>query len=260
MDFDMDEPKAGAPDWMVTFADLMSLLLTFFVLMLSFSTTEVVKFREAMGSIQAALGLRSPNDTSDVPQGKTPLTADIAEIGGGGMTPEQIEEQLEAVLQEFNLEAKGEARQSVHGVVLQIEGDLMFNSGEAALTPQTFALLNALAGYINKVGRQVDIVGHTDNIPIATAVYPSNWELSAARAGQAVRYLAEQGVPADRMRAIGQADTVPIATNDTAEGRARNRRVEFVFTAPVKPNLPTAPVESLELAPDPAAVMDPVAP
>ena len=73
------------------------------------------------------------------------------------------------------------------------------------------------------------MLGHTDNRPISTAVFPTNWELSVARAGRAVRYLAEKGVPAQRLRAIGHADTVGVASNATQVGRAANRRVEFVF-------------------------------
>jgi chemotaxis protein MotB len=231
VELEAEEQPGGAPDWMVTFADLMSLLLTFFVLMLSFSSTEVIKFREAMGSVQDALGMKSANDASAVPVGDTPIDQSVAEIGGAGLSPSELEEQLKEVLKQFGLEAQGEAKQTVYGVVLQLEGDLMFHSGESQLTPETFALLNGLSNYINEIDRNIDIVGHTDNIPISTSVYPSNWELSAARAGQAVRYLVEHGVPPDRLRAIGRAETVPIDTNETAEGRARNRRVEFVFTA-----------------------------
>ncbi len=237
------EEAAGAPEWIVTFADLMSLLLTFFVLMLSFSTTEVVKFREAMGSIQEALGMKSPNDASTVPVGQNPLTQNVADIGGAGLSPSEIEKELDKVLKQFGLEAQGEAKQTVFGVVLQLEGDLMFHSGEAELTPVTYALLNGLAACINRVERNVDVVGHTDNRPISTAIYPSNWELSAARAAQAVRYLVEHGVPADRLRAIGRAETVPIDTNDTAEGRERNRRVEFVFTAKAGSEVPRGTLE-----------------
>jgi chemotaxis protein MotB len=239
-----EEVAGGAPDWIVTFADLMSLLLTFFVLLLSFSTTEVIKFREAMGSIKEALGVKSPNESSTVPSGQNPLTQNVDDIGGAGLSPSELEEQLEQVLKQFGLEAQGEAKQTVYGVVLQLEGDLMFHSGAAELMPETFALLNGLATVVNRVDRNVDVVGHTDNIPIATAVYPSNWELSAARAGQAVRYLVEHGVPSDRLRAIGRAETVPIDTNNTPEGRARNRRVEFVFTAKAGSEIPRGSLES----------------
>ena len=251
MELDQEEAPSGAPTWMVTFADLMSLLLTFFVLLLSFSTMEVVKFRQAMSSIQDAFGLRSPDDVSDAPSGSTPIADNI----GAGLTPELLEQQLEEVLEQVGLQAKGEALKTPNGVILLVEGDLMFPSGESELSPETLPLLGGIAKYIMKVKGRVDVVGHTDNRPISTPVFPSNWELSAARAGQAVRYLVEQGVEPKRLRAIGQAETVPITSNETEEGRARNRRIEFIFSEQGSEDMPTtSPGELVESTSSEASV------
>ena len=231
----LDQPedvKAGAPDWMVTFADLMSLLLTFFVLLLSFANMEVVKFKSAVGSIQNALGLKSVFELSDTPAGREILDHENPSEGAGEEgVQQQIVDELERILQQAGLEDSGTAKVTKRGVVLQLEGDLLFASGEAVISPSALPVLDALSAYVGGQSRFVDVIGHTDDVPIATAVYPSNWELSAARAGQAVRYLSEKGVRPFRMRAIGQAHTVPVAENSTAEGRAANRRVEFVFVA-----------------------------
>ena len=108
-------------------------------------------------------------------------------------------------------------------------------------------MLEQIAEYMKNGDETIDIVGHTDNIPIATSHFPSNWELSAARAGQAVRYMVEQGVPADRLRAIGQADTVPLAPNSDAKGRSTNRRIEFVFT--IREEAPETTLEDLKPSP-----------
>ncbi len=242
---DSDEAAEGAPEWMVTFADLMSLLLTFFILLLSFSTTEVMKFREAMGSIREALGLHSPDDPSKIPTGKTPLTDEIAEIGSPNLPLAKVEKQLQAVLETFGLQDQGETQRTPFGVILRLKGDLMFQSGKAELSPETFDLLEGLARYIGGIGGRIDVIGHTDNVPISTPVYPSNWELSAARAGQVVRFLVEHGVAPERLRAIGQADTVPIADNSTPEGRARNRRVEFLFVPVTPGRVPETTMEEL---------------
>lgn len=238
MDLPPEEPKAGAPDWMVTFADLMSLLLTFFVLLLSFAETKVVKFEQAMGSVKEAFGLRSELDISDKASGETLQQAFDAKEGDGaegegespGLSEEELEQQLKEVLEESGASGDGEARITKHGVVLQLSGDLMFDSGAAEISVRAREVLDGLAEYIIKVDRGVDIIGHTDDVPINTVVYPSNWELSAARAGHAVRYLVDKGVPPKRLRAIGQASFEPISPNDTAENRAINRRVEFIFT------------------------------
>ena len=226
---DCEECKVGAPDWMVTFADLMSLLLTFFVLLLSFSNTEIIKFRTMAGSVRNALGLKSEFALSDIPMGNKLLPYEDPKEGDGGSAAKDMERQLNEILQQAGLEG-GSAKLNKHGVVLQLEGDLLFGSGEASINPEALPVLGALADYISTVSRSVDVIGHTDDVPISTPVFPSNWELSAARAGQAVRYLAEKGVPAGRMRAIGQAHSEPLADNGTAEGRAANRRIEFVFT------------------------------
>lgn len=215
---------------MVTFADLMSLLLTFFVLLLSFSNTEIIKFRTMAGSVRNALGLKSEFALSDIPMGNKLLPYEDPKEGDGGLAAKDMERQLNEILQEAGLEGGGSAKLNKHGVVLQLEGDLLFASGEARINPEALPVLGALASYISTVSRSVDVIGHTDDVPISTPVFPSNWELSAARAGQAVRYMAEKGVPAGRMRAIGQAHSVPVADNGTAEGRAANRRIEFVFT------------------------------
>ena len=230
MEQECEECKAGAPDWMVTFADLMSLLLTFFVLLLSFSNTEIVKFKAMIGSVKNALGLKSEIALSDVPTGSKLLPHENPKQGDGGSAAKDIAQQLNEILQEAGLEGGGSAKLNKHGVVLQLEGDLIFGSGDARINLEALPVLDALAKYISTVSRSVDVIGHTDDVPISTPTFPSNWELSAARAGQAVRYMAEKGVPAERMRAIGQAHSVPVADNGDAVGRAANRRIEFVFT------------------------------
>ncbi len=222
---------------MVTFADLMSLLLTFFVLLLSFSNMEIVKFQAMVGSVREAFGMKSPFELSDIPTGtdilpnQTPQPGEVdATVSDEDPTPQQVREKLQELLEEAGLADKGVAIETDTGVVLQLSGDVLFDSGQAQIKDGAAPLLEELAQYTLSVKYKLDVVGYTDNIPIATAIYPSNWELSAARAGQAVRYLTERGVDPARLRAIGRADTNPLQSNDTPEGRAHNRRVEFVYT------------------------------
>ena len=228
MDSEPEEATAGAPAWVVTFADLMSLLLTFFVLLLSFSNTEIIKFRVMAGSVKNALGMKSEFALSDIPMGEKLLPHKDPK-DGAGKAQQEMAERLREVLEKSGLRQFGEATVTNRGVLLQLSGDLLFESGEARINKTALPILDGLAGLVIESGSSVDVVGHTDNVPITTHVYPSNWELSAARAGQAVRYLAEKGVPPERMRAIGQAHTIPIAGNDSDKARSANRRVEFLF-------------------------------
>jgi chemotaxis protein MotB len=252
MSIEVEEDKpAGAPGWMTTFADLMSLLLTFFVLLLSFSNTEVVKFRELAGSMREAFGLKSELALSDMPSGESILPEHDAKEGEGeGPQVDELEQELRDAMAETQTPGEALKRLEDGTIVLQLEGDLMFGSGDARLNPRALPVLSIIAGKLRATEYSLDIVGHTDDVPIATAVYPSNWELSAARAGQAVRYLTEQGVEPRRLRAIGQADTVPVAANDGPKNRAANRRVELIFTRPAQARKGT--LDDLDGAPPPS--------
>ena len=228
-----DTPPEGAPEWMVTFADLMSLLLTFFILLLSFSNMEIVKFRTMAGSVRNALGLKSEFDLADIPMGNKLLPYEDPKEGEGSSGNTQgLREELEQMLQEAGMPEKASVRVTSRGVALYIEGDILFDSGSTAIRQEARPILDRLSELLPRVGYRVDVQGHTDAIPISTTAFPSNWELSAARAGRAVRYFVEKGVPSERFRAIGLAETRPVASNDTAQGRANNRRVEFLFVNP----------------------------
>jgi chemotaxis protein MotB len=217
---DDDEAPPGAPGWIVTFADLLSLLLTFFILLLSISNTQLAKFEAAAGSLKDALGMSSELDLSDQPKPGASFDS---------MTPENLDQELQKLLTEIGGRRRGIAFIAGDGGALNISGDLMFASGEAAVSPEAIQVLDRIADYLLQSDRPLDVIGHTDNVPISTPLYPSNWELSAARAGSAVRYLASRGIDAQRLRAIGRASTRPVVSNSTAEGRSLNRRVEFVF-------------------------------
>lgn len=119
----------------------------------------------------------------------------------------------------------------VRGLALTLLSEVLFRSGSAELTPQGRAVVDDLAPRLRDTGRDLVVEGHTDPLPISTWRYPSNWELSAARAATVARELISRGVPADRISIAGYADTRPVADNSTPEGRRRNRRVEVVVIA-----------------------------
>jgi chemotaxis protein MotB len=123
--------------------------------------------------------------------------------------------------------------QTPRGVVIDINASALFEPGEAALQRNAARTLGAVAKVLEEGTQAIEVEGHTDDIPIFTPQFPSNWELSAARASSVVRLFIDQGVVAERLRAEGLASYHPIVSNDTAEGRSRNRRVTVTIIAPV---------------------------
>ncbi len=224
----------GAPVWMATFADMMSLLLTFFILLLSFAEMDIIKFKDAMGSINQALGFMPSNtglfnkDSSPIDH-QNPVSTPKPEILAHSSN-DKIMEELEQLISEKGLEEDVDVEDSSRGVILKVQGKMFFNRGTAELKPESHEVLNRVAGLLNKYPNNVSIEGHTDNVPIRGGRYASNWELSTARAISALKYFQEfSDADIKKIHIAGFGSTHPVASNDTSEGRAKNRRVEFVF-------------------------------
>lgn len=226
-----DPPSEGAPDWAVTYGDMMSLLLVFFVLIASYSNLDVIKYRELTGSVQTALGTR--DRTLDDAQLDSAPTAGIASAAEE-RERRWVEREVESVVSEI-----GGPFQMIHsreGVRIRIDGQVLFETGQAEIVPEAKSMLLQLAVPLRRYPYRLLIEGHTDDVPISTPNYPSNWELSAARAANVVRFLVAEGsIPADRLSAVAYADTRPIRPNVDDESRARNRRVEFLLSKPPAP-------------------------
>ncbi len=224
----------GAPAWMATFADMMSLLLTFFVLLLSFAEMDIVKFRDAMGSISEALGVTTggtgmfQNSTSPAIM-QTPMPAPSASAPAPS-TNEIILDELDNLVIDNGLSKDVEVVESDRGTILRVRGKMFFNPGTADLKYESQQILDKIADLMQRYPTRISIEGHTDNIPISRGKYSSNWELSTARAYAALRFFQEnKAMDLKRITIAGFGDTHPLAPNDTPEGRAKNRRVEFVF-------------------------------
>ncbi len=237
-----EEVEEGAPAWMATFADMSTLLLTFFVLLLSFANMDAQKFREMLGSVKDAFGVQK--ETVGFYQAKSSEVFDISadtqgaegeDEGDGKRNDELLSmEQALSVLQAM-FEEVGEGVEVVmeeEGVTVRVDGKLLFPSGEAEFKPGAETVLNRVAELLQKYTFDLYILGHTDSVPIQTPRFPSNWELSSARAAAALRFMVGRGISPQRLVSVGFADSRPIAPNDAYEGRSRNRRVEFLFKSP----------------------------
>lgn len=238
-DDDCECEEEGGGEWMATFADLSTLLLTFFVLLLSFSNMDVVQFREMLGSVRDAFGVQKKIQGSVEAISSSPVEISVQQNDGAGEAPPHtktvdlngaMKEQIEEYVEEAEMQDDVEVELTPRGVVLRVKEGALYQSGSADLDAKSKELLDKIADMQKQFSDSMQIEGHTDNIPIKSRQYPSNWELSTARAITALQYLKdEKGISADKMGVAGYADSKPVDTNDTEDGRNRNRRVEFVF-------------------------------
>lgn len=233
-------PEEGAPEWMVTYGDLMTLLMTFFVLLFSFSSIQETKFRNAIGSLKGALGvlLRNPKVMSQVKSDTRFLP----------QQDKQLTEALKAVRklsQEGKFQGQIKLIKTKKGYLISISNPVMFEIGKATIKPELYSVLDMITQVIRAKPMEVRVVGHTCDLPIHTSQFPSNWELSATRAVNVVKYFESKGIPGAKFSAEGRSKYSPIAPNDSEKNRGLNRRVEIYLdyiNPPVEPVKPLDPL------------------
>lgn len=204
----------GDEGWLTSYLDVLTLLITLFVLLLALTPP-------GGGEAADSAFMRTASAVSSLP---------LASLATG-IKPRH--EGLQPQLAGINIPGVS-VSQGQEGVTLRIDDSLLFASGQAVLTPDGRGVVESLTEVLDSFDGLVSVEGHTDSIPISTARFPSNWELSAARAIAVVRHLERQGLNISRMRAVGYADTQPMEPNATADGRAANRRVELLLRQQVE--------------------------
>ena len=259
-------PPAGAPLWLATFADLMSLLMCFFVLLLSFATMDAAKFKEMAGSMEKAFGVQRDIPAVEIPMGTsiiaqhfspahtepTPLeeikqttNQQIPKLGISVEDMDDVKQKmLQAKIGEIEDQADkiedslaqeiGEGLVSVETeglkIIIRINEKGSFPSGAAVLKAGFEPVMEKITAAVNDSVGIVHVAGHTDNIPISTDWYRSNWELAASRSVTVAHFMLNtKGTDPERIVVQGYADTKPLVPNDTAENRAKNRRVEIII-------------------------------
>ncbi len=227
----IEKSEAEIPAWVVTFADLATLLLTFFVLILSFSNMDVVKYRELVGSMAERFGVSDLTSGSyqAVSQGEM---ADVdSNISAASSSPREklVNVVHDAVVREGH-QGSASITSTDEGVRVRMKSRLLFKAGTAELNPKGVGFLDSVVGLLSGNKNLFLVVeGHTDSTKVRSAQYPSNWELSVIRASTVLQYLLEKGAPAHKLAAAGFADSRPLFSNDRPETRILNRRVEFLF-------------------------------
>lgn len=230
-----NDPGLAVPEeeeaWLTTYLDMMTLLLVLMIVMLSFA------------------GKRAQTAAQGQGQGAAAVVAQAGKEGGGllpagaGLFPDSgLGEGQGKGSHGLDLDGLGDSIDVVmndQSVSFRINSELLFTSGGADLGLEGLTVLRQLAAVLQKSQHPVVIEGHTDSVPIRSYRYPSNWELSGARAGSVVRYMEANGVGSSRLSAVGYADTRPLGDNETSQGRASNRRVEIIVQIPQTPAEPS---------------------
>lgn len=258
-------PPVGAPMWLATFADLMSLLMCFFILLLSMASMDVVKFKKVANSLKEAFGVQREIQVDQIPMGTsiieqhfspgqvqpTPLDEirqSTEEEKEKIETPEDMEkakqkvieqklEEIQAEAEKIKKELKTEIDQGLvtvetngFRIVIRINEKGSFASASAMLQPGFEPVMDKITQSVEESEGKIIVAGHTDDIPIKTIMYRSNWELSSSRAVTVAQYMLEKKhIDPNRILIEGHADTHPLLPNDSPQNRAVNRRVEIVI-------------------------------
>lgn len=247
-----EEESKGEQGWLLTYSDVITLVLCMFVMLYSFSTIDIQKFEALVQSLnQTFSGVLDGGKIID-PEPKDNLPIDIDDLDQDDNKDEldkdkdkdkdedhskdkdfdkellEVYEKITNLIRDYGLEDQVFIGVESKGVEIRFTDGVFFDSGSAALKPSAFDLLNRLTYIFMEIDNEILVEGHTDNRPINTPQFPSNWELSTSRALSVVRYFERQGINPERMGALGYGEYRPIATNNTAEGRQANRRVNIV--------------------------------
>jgi chemotaxis protein MotB len=229
LDDDGDDVQPGSPAWMATYADMTTLLLTFFVLLLSFAEMDVIAFKAVLGSVNKALGVASKNPGALEGVTAQPISFDqdnATEKSEQGIPDELIP--IQRLIRNRNLDGAMKLIVTEKNVILRIHD--LFPAGSASLQPKDFAQLDIVTALCRIYPQPVDVQAHTDDRPIRTQQFPSNWELSAHRAASVARYLVRAGdIAPTRVKPAGFAEFSPVSANDTEAHRRENRRVDVIL-------------------------------
>lgn len=243
------EKKQISQEWLTTYSDMVTLVLTFFVLLYSFSQIDNIKFKAIAMSLAKSFGATSgyitnggniaPTPVDDNPalqkdtKGNIDLELDATKSG----ETEKIYKEVVNFVKTNKLQGKVSIKQDVRGVVIELQEKILFDSGSAQIKNESIPLLELISQLLATFPNEVIVEGHTDNVPISKGYYQSNWELSTDRAVKVVRYFTEvRKLNPTKFLAIGCGEFRPIDTNATEQGRQRNRRVNILIVTSEKEN------------------------
>lgn len=249
---ELHETKTSHERWLVSYADFVTLLFGFFVVMYSVSQISEQKYRVLSDTLQAVFTGTLPKDSRPVPDpgepGKTAPPGDYGDPNALSnpeiwVPPETLAQELRHALSDWIDALEITINPTESWVQIDLNANLLFTSGSADPSGEAQSVFREIARLLAPFDNDIEVSGHTDTVPIHTARYASNWELSSARAASVVRLLSDGGIAPERLAAVGYGEFRPIAPNDTAESRAKNRRVVLMVARQTLPR-PSVPLHT----------------
>ena len=233
----IESEGSNTAGWLTTFNDLVTLLMVFFVLLFTMSSVDSRKMQDFQYALQSGLGVLKTGTKVSISVKKTQPVDDMSHImtqAEGKRNKKHSRQPGDKLMDEIQQLTKADLDiQIIHthqGTRLSFEDQVLFDFGSATINPAGFVFLDKIADTLDKIPYAMRVEGHTDNVPIQTRRFPSNWELSVARAVNVVKYFAEVGnIDPNRLSAVGYGESRPVAANDTASNRVKNRRVEILL-------------------------------
>lgn len=243
--------KDNSERWLLTYSDLITLLLAFFVIMYGISSADAKKFSKFSAAMRRAfnVGVLQGDPSASILEQTVGISSEAGsaeDMSASSSELDTIFNEMGGILQDEYFADKVTVGVRDEGVAISVSGNLLFASGRADLRPEAVKLLQAVARVLSRIPNPVRVEGHTDDVPPTGTEFPSNWELSGARAVAVVRYLTEiEGIDPSRFSAAAYSQYQPVVPNDSARGRAKNRRSEIVIL-----NVPTAATPAAIVGPD----------
>jgi chemotaxis protein MotB len=221
-DADLFHEEADKDRYLITYADLITLLLGLFIILYAISNVDLNKYTKMISAMENVFG-----NKDDVVKINSLSPGDVKVITS---KIDNLKTQLSDLIVKHNYTKSVTLEENERGITIHILENILFPSGKAELNITSKLVLNELAGILRQLPNDIRVEGHTDNIPISSVLYPSNWHLSVARAlNTAYYFINDQKLKPEKVTVVGYAEYKPIADNSTAEGRAKNRRVDIVI-------------------------------
>jgi chemotaxis protein MotB len=223
-----EEDHENSERWLLTYSDLITLLMIFFIVLYSMSNIDAKKYGNMVQSMGIAMGgggksIIGTSDNSSIKDSVPAVITEEQKLSG-------MKEDVDKYLGEAGLGKNVSTRLDERGLVIRMENSILFDSGKAEIKPESKEILIKIGQTLNKIDNYIRVEGHTDNVPISSSLFTSNWDLSAARATNVVElFINESKVNPQRLSEVGYGEYRPVANNKTEAGRAKNRRVDIVI-------------------------------